>query len=98
MHHGLTHNHRRTSTRKNFTSIGTFVEEPDSRAQCVTLEENVKEFGVTYFGMTDRRQGERLTQCAFLLKLTMGNVGIVHIIGPEQGFTVCRIHNSAGCL
>ncbi|KAH9973034.1 hypothetical protein BGW80DRAFT_1311152, partial [Lactifluus volemus] len=35
------------------------------------LEENVKEFGLTYFGITDRRQG------------------IVHIIGPEQGFTVC---------
>jgi 3-isopropylmalate dehydratase len=34
------------------------------------LEENVKEFGVTYFGLTDRRQG------------------IVHVIGPEQGFTL----------
>lgn len=47
----------RTHTRKNFTSIKGFVEEPESRAQCVTLEDNVKEFGVTYFGMTDRRQG-----------------------------------------
>lgn len=36
----------------------------------MALEENVKEFGVTYFGMTDRRQG------------------IVHVIGPEQGFTL----------
>jgi len=36
----------------------------------MTLEDNVKEFGVTYFGMDDRRQG------------------IVHIIGPEQGFTL----------
>lgn len=47
----------RTIPRKNFTTIKAFVEEPESRAQCVTLEENVKEFGVTYFGMTDRRQG-----------------------------------------
>lgn len=36
----------------------------------MTLEQNVKDFGVTYFGMTDDRQG------------------IVHVIGPEQGFTL----------
>ncbi len=36
----------------------------------MALEDNVKEFGVPYFGMDDRRQG------------------IVHIIGPEQGFTL----------
>ncbi|KIJ56662.1 hypothetical protein M422DRAFT_22810 [Sphaerobolus stellatus SS14] len=59
-----------TVSRKNFTTTKNFVEEPESRAQCMTLEDNVKEFGVTYFGMTDRRQG------------------IVHIIGPEQGFTL----------
>ncbi|KAJ6629182.1 aconitase family-domain-containing protein [Mycena sp. CBHHK59/15] len=59
-----------TVSRKNFTSVDSFITEPDSRAQCAALEENVKEFGVTYFGMTDKRQG------------------IVHIIGPEQGFTL----------
>ncbi|KAF9483985.1 aconitase [Pholiota conissans] len=59
-----------TVSRKNFVSVETFIAEPDSRAQCVALEENVKEFGLTYFGMTDRRQG------------------IVHVIGPEQGFTL----------
>ncbi|KAI0053088.1 aconitase [Auriscalpium vulgare] len=59
-----------TVSRKNFASVSTFIDEPDSRAQCQALEENVKEFGVTYFGMKDRRQG------------------IVHIIGPEQGFTL----------
>ncbi|KAN0127084.1 Aconitase family (aconitate hydratase) domain containing protein [Lactarius tabidus] len=59
-----------TDSRKNFSSVESFIQEPDSRAQCVALEENVKEFGLTYFGMTDRRQG------------------IVHIIGPEQGFTL----------
>ena len=42
----------------------------DSRLQVVTLEENVQKFGLTYFGMTDKRQG------------------IVHVIGPEQGFTL----------
>ncbi|KAK1236655.1 3-isopropylmalate dehydratase [Marasmius sp. AFHP31] len=57
-----------TASRKNFKDVETFIAEPDSRAQCVALEENVKEFGVTYFGMTDKR--------------------IVHIIGPEQGFTL----------
>ena len=59
-----------TAIRKNFKSIDTFIAEPDSRAQVAALEENVKEFGVTYFGMSDKRQG------------------IVHIIGPEQGFTL----------
>ncbi|KAI0079698.1 hypothetical protein K474DRAFT_1591575 [Panus rudis PR-1116 ss-1] len=59
-----------TVSRKNFINIQSFIAEPDSRAQCQALEENVKEFGLTYFGMTDRRQG------------------IVHIIGPEQGFTL----------
>merc|ERR1719436_635505 len=38
--------------------------------QVSTLEENVVEFGLTYFGMDDSRQG------------------IVHVIGPEQGFTL----------
>ena len=46
------------------------MEEADSRIQCLTLEENVKNFGLTYFGLGDKRQG------------------IVHIIGPEQGFTL----------
>ncbi|MCJ1393069.1 3-isopropylmalate dehydratase [Xylographa bjoerkii] len=59
-----------TTPRKNFKNVGQFVEEADSRTQCLTLEENVKNFGLTYFGLGDKRQG------------------IVHIIGPEQGFTL----------
>ncbi|KAI9821261.1 MAG: 3-isopropylmalate dehydratase [Pycnora praestabilis] len=59
-----------TTPRKNFKNVGQFVEEADSRIQCLTLEDNVKEFGLTYFGLGDKRQG------------------IVHIIGPEQGFTL----------
>ncbi|KAL9131548.1 MAG: hypothetical protein Q9217_000562 [Psora testacea] len=59
-----------TTPRKNFQNVGQFVEEADSRIQCLTLEENVKIFDLTYFGMGDKRQG------------------IVHIIGPEQGFTL----------
>ena len=59
-----------TTPRKNFKNVADFVEEEDSRLQCVTLEDNVKEFGLTYFGLGDKRQG------------------IVHIIGPEQGFTL----------
>jgi 3-isopropylmalate dehydratase len=52
----------RTVPRKNFKSISTFIVEADSRAQCAALEENVKEFGLTYFGMDDKRQGE-LARC-----------------------------------
>jgi len=59
-----------TSDRSGFESVETFIQEMDSRVQVLTLEENVKDFGVTYFGMDDKRQG------------------IVHIIGPEQGFTL----------
>ncbi|KGB74492.3 3-isopropylmalate dehydratase large subunit [Cryptococcus deuterogattii R265] len=59
-----------TISRKNFKDVNTFIGEADSRAQVAALEDNVKEFGLTYFGMSDKRQG------------------IVHIIGPEQGFTL----------
>ena len=33
------------------------IEEPESRKQVETLERNVKEFGIPYFGLTDVRQG-----------------------------------------
>ena len=59
-----------TTPRKNFKNVSEFVKEEDSRLQCVTLEQNVKKFGLTYFGLGDKNQG------------------IVHIIGPEQGFTL----------
>lgn len=59
-----------TTPRTNFKNIASFIKEDDSRLQCLTLEENVKKFGVRYFGMDDDRQG------------------IVHIVGPEQGFTL----------
>ncbi|WVR06996.1 3-isopropylmalate dehydratase, large subunit [Kwoniella sp. DSM 27419] len=59
-----------TASRKNYKDVATFIVEADSRAQVSALEDNVKEFGLTYFGMSDKRQG------------------IVHIIGPEQGFTL----------
>ncbi|KAK0620292.1 aconitase family-domain-containing protein [Immersiella caudata] len=59
-----------TTTRKSLKDIASFIKEDDSRTQCVTLEENVKDFGITYFGLSDKRQG------------------IVHVIGPEQGFTL----------
>jgi len=50
----------RTIPRKNFKNIATFIGEPDSRAQVGALEDNVKEFGLTYFGMDDKRQGKHL--------------------------------------
>jgi 3-isopropylmalate dehydratase len=59
-----------TSSRKSYKNVETFVEEAESRTQCSALEQNVKDFGLTYFGLDDKRQG------------------IVHIIGPEQGFTL----------
>ncbi len=46
------------------------IADEDSRIQVETLEANVADFGVPYYGMDDIRQG------------------VVHIIGPEQGFTL----------
>jgi len=46
-----------TTPRKNFKNIDQFIEEADSRTQCLTLEDNVKAFGLTYFGLGDQRQG-----------------------------------------
>jgi len=59
-----------TSDRSAFESVETFIKEMESQTQVLALEDNVKEFGVAYFGIQDQRQG------------------IVHIIGPEQGFTL----------
>ncbi|MCF8710034.1 3-isopropylmalate dehydratase large subunit [Rhizorhapis sp. SPR117] len=46
------------------------ITDPESAQQLATLESNVAEFGIKYFGATDLEQG------------------IVHVIGPEQGFTL----------
>ncbi len=46
------------------------IDDPESRLQVETLEQNCRDFSVPYFETSDRRQG------------------IVHIIGPEQGFTL----------
>jgi 3-isopropylmalate/(R)-2-methylmalate dehydratase large subunit len=52
------------------TDIREGIADEESRIQVETLEKNVAEFGVPYFGLEDARRG------------------IVHIIGPEQGFTL----------
>ncbi|EEB08109.1 3-isopropylmalate dehydratase Leu2 [Schizosaccharomyces japonicus yFS275] len=59
-----------TDSRKGLKDVASFIHQPDSRTQVMALEANVREFNLTYFGMSDRRQG------------------IVHVIGPEQGFTL----------
>ncbi|MDY7024994.1 MAG: 3-isopropylmalate dehydratase large subunit, partial [Pseudomonadota bacterium] len=45
------------------------IEDETSRIQVQTLDDNVHEFGITQYGINDKRQG------------------IVHVVGPEQGFT-----------
>ncbi|MDE0082557.1 MAG: 3-isopropylmalate dehydratase large subunit [Gammaproteobacteria bacterium] len=67
------------------------VRDEVARRQIEALEENAAEFGITFYGMDDPRQG------------------IVHVIGPELGFTrpgmtiVCgdshtSTHGAFGCL
>ncbi len=46
------------------------IADPVSRIQVEALGSNCRSFGITEFGMGDKRQG------------------VVHIIGPEQGFTL----------
>src|SRR5262245_26831891 len=46
------------------------IDDPESKIQVETLDENCKKNGLSFFGLNDNRQG------------------IVHIIGPEQGFTL----------
>jgi 3-isopropylmalate/(R)-2-methylmalate dehydratase large subunit len=45
------------------------IKDETSRIQVETLEQNCRDFGITYFPLDDIRQG------------------VVHIVGPEQGFT-----------
>jgi 3-isopropylmalate dehydratase len=47
----------RTSIRDPKKSMSSQIFQADSRAQIEALEDNVKEFGLTYFGFGDRRQG-----------------------------------------
>ncbi|KAJ3364215.1 3-isopropylmalate dehydratase [Kappamyces sp. JEL0680] len=76
-----------TSSRSTFKSVATFVKQPDSRMQVMTLEENIRKFGLTYFGTT-----RPLTLGALEARSSLGlqdaRQGIVHVIGPEQGFTL----------
>jgi len=60
----------RSLFQKGEMDVEQFLTDIASRQQVMALEKNVEEFGLKYFGMTDKRQG------------------IVHIIGPEQGFTL----------
>ncbi|KAF8217809.1 aconitase [Mycena galopus ATCC 62051] len=59
-----------TAPRKGASDLKVLIADPESRAQCAALERNVRDFGLSYFGLQDKRQG------------------IVHVIGPEQGFTL----------
>ncbi len=52
------------------TDRSVAIADEESRLQVNTLADNASRFGITYFPMSDVRQG------------------IVHIIGPEQGFTL----------
>lgn len=45
------------------------IKDDIARTQVDALENNSKEFGITFYPMSDKRQG------------------VVHIVGPEQGFT-----------
>ncbi|KAI8450041.1 aconitase family-domain-containing protein [Phakopsora pachyrhizi] len=59
-----------TDDRSQAKDVATFIKQADSKIQVLTLEKNVKDYRIPYFGLTDKRQG------------------IVHVIGPEQGFTL----------
>src|ERR1700722_2225798 len=45
-----------TNSRRGYKSATQFIPNP-YRLQVTTLEQNVADFGLTYYGMTDKRQG-----------------------------------------
>jgi len=59
-----------TTSRVSSNGGPLLIEDPESAAQVAALEENVREFGISYFETTAAEQG------------------IVHVVGPEQGFTL----------
>ncbi|KAL5527603.1 hypothetical protein ACEPAG_6404 [Sanghuangporus baumii] len=67
-----------TLPRTHVSRIEEYIDDPDAKAQCIEMEDNMKDFGITYFGLKDRRQG------------------IVHIIGPEQGFILPGVVSVCG--
>ncbi|KAH8118325.1 Aconitase/3-isopropylmalate dehydratase [Phellopilus nigrolimitatus] len=46
-----------TASREEFSRTEDSIVDSDSKAQSLALEKNVRELGLTYFGMKDRRQG-----------------------------------------
>jgi len=80
----------RTASRQNFQSVESFIIEPDSRAQCAALEDNVKEFGLTYFGMRDRRQGNWPRPMAKQVNATANLVSFRHC---TRNWSWARIHS-----
>jgi len=59
-----------TTSRKRLKSNAGYISDPQSKLQVSTLVQNVRHYGLTYFGLDDDRQG------------------IVHVMGPEQGFAL----------
>jgi 3-isopropylmalate dehydratase len=46
-----------TKDRNELSSVETFILEVNSRTQVLKLAENVRNFGLEYFGMADKQQG-----------------------------------------
>jgi 3-isopropylmalate dehydratase len=46
-----------TTDRSAFESVQTFIKEAESRTQVLALEENARDFDLTYYAMDDKRQG-----------------------------------------
>ena len=66
-----------TSDRSMFESVETFIKEIDSQTQVLALEDNVKEFGVAYFGMDDTRhsRGRRVSTAADAFSIDLAKPG-----------------------
>jgi homoaconitase/3-isopropylmalate dehydratase large subunit len=85
----------RSEARPHHSKLKTILTQttpcrPQSRTQVVTLEDNVKAFGLTYYGMADKRQGIVHVRTSFDLSVEelFANLQDKKIIGPEQGFTL----------
>lgn len=75
-----------TTSRKNFTTAAAFISDPESRLQVSTLNDNIEAFKLPYFGLADQRQGIGTLSLSSWCR--RAGARSVHVIGPEQGFTL----------
>lgn len=83
----------RTAPRTGDVTGDAYIKDPTSRAQLSALEKNVRRSGIPYYGLRDERQGNTPWNWFPVMYHLFICLGIVHVIGGEQGFIVRLYHS-----